>query len=74
MESQSDVFKINRDLGFQDGGFFPIEEAMEKITHNQDKSLVNLSFKKYLEIKEMDEIKKFMSKGNSLPKFLKLMI
>lgn len=57
MEAQSEIFKINRDLGFQDGGFFSIEEAMEKITHNQDKSLVNLSFKKYLEIKEMDEIK-----------------
>lgn len=56
MESQSEVHKANREQGFLDGGFFPIEEAIDKVTHNQDKSLVNLSFKKYLTMKEMDDI------------------
>ncbi|MCR2042956.1 NUDIX domain-containing protein [Anaerosalibacter massiliensis] len=56
MESHSEGFEFNKDLGFLDGGFFPIEEAMDKITHNQDKSLVNLSYKKYLDMINMEDI------------------
>jgi len=38
---------VNKDEGFKGAGFFPIEEAIEKITYSQDKSLVSLSYKKY---------------------------
>lgn len=36
---------------FQKGGFYEINEAIEKITYSQDKSLVSLSHKKYLKLK-----------------------
>lgn len=50
MHAKSKDFKINKELGFQDGGFFTIDQALEMITYSQDKSLVNLSYKKYKEI------------------------
>ena len=58
MESINDNYKINKKEGFKDGGFYPIDEAINMITYSQDKSLVSLSYKKYLEFKdyEMDEI------------------
>ena len=58
MEAQSDSYKVNKEEGFKDGGFYPIEKAIDMITYNQDKSLVSLSYKKYLNLKdfEIDEI------------------
>ncbi len=47
MNSENDRANINKDEGFVLGGFFSIDEALEKITYSQDKSLVNLSYKKY---------------------------
>jgi hypothetical protein len=47
MEAESDSYSVNREEGFSDGGFFPIEEALEKITYSQDRSLVRLAFRKY---------------------------
>lgn len=47
MEATSDSFSFNKEEGFTDGGFFPIDEALEKITYSQDKSLVRLAFRKY---------------------------
>ena len=44
MEATSDSFTINKKEGFVDGGFFSIDEALEKITYSQDKSLVRLAF------------------------------
>ena len=41
----------DKEEGFSDGGFFTIKEALQKITYSQDRSLVNLSFKKYLMLK-----------------------
>lgn len=52
MEARSGEFKVNEEEGFSDGGFYPVEKAIKMITHNQDKSLVNLSYKKYLAMKE----------------------
>lgn len=54
MEASSDTYDINREEGFKDGGFYPIEQALKLITHSQDRSLVSLSYKKYLEYKEFD--------------------
>lgn len=47
MKSLSDKFEINKEENFSDGGYFTIDEALQKITYSQDKSLINLSFSKY---------------------------
>lgn len=52
MESEDQDYSINSEEGFQDGGFYTIEEAINKITYSQDKSLVSLSYKRYLEFKD----------------------
>ncbi|MBO8167662.1 MAG: NUDIX hydrolase [Thermoanaerobacteraceae bacterium] len=46
MEAEHDNVNISKEDGFIDGGFFPIEEALEKITYSQDKSLVRVSYEK----------------------------
>ena len=58
MESMDDNYKVNKEEGFKEGGFYPIDEAIDMVTYSQDKSLVSLSYKKYLEFKdyEIDEI------------------
>ncbi len=50
MKSQNDKFNINKEQNFYDGGYFTIDEALQKITYSQDKSLINLSFSKYREL------------------------
>jgi len=47
MKTNNGSASVNKDEGFKGAGFFPIEEAIEKITYSQDKSLVSLSYKKY---------------------------
>lgn len=49
MEAVSDDFAVCEEK-FQDGGFYPIEEALEMITYSQDKSLVRVSYQKYRDI------------------------
>ncbi|MTI49105.1 NUDIX hydrolase [Sporosalibacterium faouarense] len=56
MESFENDFEINKEEGFTDGGFFNISDAIEKITYSQDKSLVSLSYKKYLKLKDREVI------------------
>lgn len=52
MEAEDLDYNINKEEGFTDGGFYPIEEAVDKITYSQDKSLLTLSSKKYNDFKE----------------------
>ncbi|NLK43734.1 MAG: NUDIX hydrolase [Tissierellia bacterium] len=59
MESKDENFSINEDEGFKDGGFYPIEEAIEMITYSQDKSLVSLAYKRYLDFKEYQDKVRF---------------
>lgn len=47
MKSQNDSFEVNKDENFTEGGYFTVEEALNKITYSQDRSLINLSFAKY---------------------------
>mgnify|MGYP000002602838 FL=1 len=54
MEAKTDHYEINKDEGFKDGGFYPVDKALEMITYSQDRSLVSLSYKKYLEYKEFE--------------------
>ncbi len=55
MESKDENYEINMEEGFSEGGFYPIEEAIEMITYSQDKSLVSLSYKRYLEFKDYEK-------------------
>jgi len=45
MKAKDDSYKINPEENFTDGGYFTIEEAMEKITYSQDRSLLNISYR-----------------------------
>ncbi len=47
MNARSKKCYISEKEGFTDGGFMPIEEALERITYSQDRSLISLSYKKY---------------------------
>lgn len=49
MQAGSGDVLISREEGFYDGGFFPIDEAIEKITYSQDKSLLRMAADKYRE-------------------------
>ena len=50
MKSLNDNYEVNKEEKFIDGGFFQIDDAIGKITYSQDKSLLNLSFKKFKEL------------------------
>ncbi len=50
MTTKKKDFRINKKLGFKDGGFYTIDKALDMITYSQDQSLVNLSYKKYKEL------------------------
>ena len=50
MSTDQDTATPNAALEFQDGGFFPVDEALEKVTYSQDKSLLMLSYQKYKEL------------------------
>ena len=47
MRAENDKYRIAFELGFTDGDFFPIEQAMETITYSQDRSLVSIAYQKY---------------------------
>ncbi|SES75769.1 NUDIX domain-containing protein [Natronincola peptidivorans] len=50
MTTKTKEFVVNKKLGFKEGGFYPIDEALNMISYSQDQSLVNLSYKKYKEM------------------------
>ncbi|WP_425446054.1 NUDIX hydrolase [Dethiothermospora halolimnae] len=56
METADSHFEINKRQGFTDGGFYNIEDAINMITYNQDKSLVHLSYKKYKKLSEQEVV------------------
>ena len=35
-----------------DGGFYKVKEAINMLTHSQEKSLVDISYKKYKELRK----------------------
>jgi 8-oxo-dGTP pyrophosphatase MutT (NUDIX family) len=51
MESKSGEYKICEE-DFIDGGYFDIDEALERVTYSQDKSLVSLAYRKYKILKK----------------------
>ncbi len=56
MEAKDTNYVVNKDYGIIDAGFFSIEEAIDMITYSQDKSLVSLSYRKFLKLKEKEAI------------------
>ena len=50
MKAEQDEVVANEALGFIEGSFFPVEQAMDKVTYSQDKSLLMLSYQKYKEL------------------------
>ena len=47
MQAGGEDHQVSNEEGFQDGGFFPADEAMKKITYSQDKALIHLALEKY---------------------------
>ena len=50
MEANSSSYKISDEL--VDIGFFKVKEALDILSHNKEKSLVDISYKKYKELKK----------------------
>ena len=48
MHADDESHQVNKNEGFQDGGFYSSEEAEERITYSQDRALVRLAYEKYL--------------------------
>ena len=48
MKADSEEYSVNKEEGFQDGGFYTMEEAAEMITYSQDKALIDLSYEKFI--------------------------
>jgi len=56
MEAKDSNYIVNKECGIQNAGFYNIDEAIDLITYSQDKSLVSLSYRKYLKLKEKEAI------------------
>ena len=50
MTTDQDNVIPNEAQSFSEGGLFTVEEAIEKVTYSQDKSLLMLSYQKYKEL------------------------
>lgn len=49
MKALNESYELEKSPKIADGGFFDIDEALEKVTYSQDKSIVSLSYKKFKE-------------------------
>ena len=47
MRTSDPGYRIAFELGFTDGDYFPLSEAVEKVTYSQDKALLRLAYEKY---------------------------
>lgn len=55
MAAQNESSRIAFEQGFTDGGWFGIEDALDKMTYTQDRSLLRLAHEKYkAQIAEMN--------------------
>ena len=50
MRADNDTVKPNPDQNFSDGGFFPVDEALQKVTYSQDRSLLMMAYQRYKEM------------------------
>lgn len=49
MKAQMEKYRIAFEQGFTDGDYFPVEEAIEKVTYSQDKAIVQIAYAKFKE-------------------------
>ena len=40
MQATGEAYAVNSELGFRDGGYFALEDAIERITYSQDNALL----------------------------------
>lgn len=59
MEAEDRNFRVSREEGFVDGGFYFIDKAVDMITYSQDKSIVRLAYKRYLQSKGVAFLKDY---------------
>lgn len=52
METPVGEYHVNTELGFKDGGYFNIIEALQRVTYSQDKSLLNIAYRKLKEMRD----------------------
>ena len=50
MDTENTDYTLNDE--FNDGGFFKIKDALNMLSHNKEKALVDISYKKYKELKK----------------------
>lgn len=53
MESKDASSNVSKE--FLDGGFYKVSDALEMLTHSKEKSLVDVSYKKYKNFKKAEE-------------------
>jgi 8-oxo-dGTP pyrophosphatase MutT (NUDIX family) len=53
MKSLNEYYKLNKDELFTAGGFFDLDDALNRITYSQDKSLLSLSYQIYKKTGEL---------------------
>lgn len=51
METDNTIYNIN-DKSIVDAGFFKVKDAVDMLTHNREKSLVDISYRKYKDFKK----------------------
>lgn len=56
MEAKDTNYVVNKECGILEAGFYNIDDAIDMITYSQDKSLVSLSYRKFLKLKEKEAI------------------
>jgi hypothetical protein len=50
MRADNDTVKPNPEQNFSEGGFFPVDEALQKVTYSQDRSLLMMAYQRYKEM------------------------
>lgn len=53
MKSLNEDYNIIEKAKFTNGGYFKVDEAINMVTYSQDKSLVNLSYRKFRELAQV---------------------
>lgn len=50
MRTTSNEVKPNAEQNFSDGGFFPVDDALNMVTYSQDRSLLMMAYQRYKEM------------------------
>lgn len=50
MKAENSSVTPNPEQNFSDGGFYPLEKALEMVTYSQDRSLLMMAYQRYKEL------------------------